>query len=56
MKTYKGNEIIKAAKYLAKLGSHRAIIEQEFTLESVDVGDRDAMLHYVGKVDGVDCC
>ena len=54
MKTYKGNEIIKAAKYLEELGSNRATIEQEFTLESVDVGDREATIHYVGKVDGVD--
>lgn len=54
MKTYKGNEIIKAAKHLEKLGSNRATIEQEFTLESVDVGDREATIHYVGKVDGFD--
>lgn len=54
MKTYKGNEIIKAAKYLEELGSNRSTIEQEFTLESVDVGDREATLHYVGKVDGFD--
>ena len=54
MKTYKGNEIIKAAKYLEELGSNRATIEQEFTLESVDVGDREATIHYVGKVDGFD--
>lgn len=54
MKTYKGNEIIKAAKYLEELGSNRAAIEQEFTLESVDVGDREATIHYVGKVDGFD--
>lgn len=54
MKTYKGNEIIKAAKYLEELGSNRATIEQEFTLESVDVGDREATIHYIGKVDGFD--
>ena len=51
MKTYKGTEIIKAAKHLEKLGSNRATIEQEFTLESVDVGDREATIHFIGKVD-----
>lgn len=50
MKTYKGNEIIKAAKYLEKLGTTRATIERDFTLDSVDVDDRDATVHYIGKM------
>lgn len=51
MKTYKGPEIIKAAKYLAKLYDDRAVIEKDFTLDSVDVADRNAVLHYVGTVE-----
>lgn len=54
MKTYKGNEIIKAAKYLQKMGSVRSRIEQEFTLDSIDVEDREATVHYVGTVEGED--
>ena len=54
MKTYKGQEIIKAAKYLQKMGSVRSKIEQEFTLDSIDVEDREATVHYVGTVEGED--
>jgi hypothetical protein len=54
MKTYKGQELIKAAKYLQKMGSVRSKIEQEFTLDSIDVEDREATVHYLGKVEGED--
>lgn len=54
MKTYKGNELIKAAKYLQKMGSVRSEIEKDFTLDSIDVEDREATVHYIGKVEGED--
>ena len=54
MKTYKGQELIKAAKYLQKMGSVRSKIEQDFTLDSIDVEDREATVHYLGKVEGED--
>ena len=54
MKTYKDTELIKAAKYLQELGDVRPIIEQEFTINSVDAEDRKATLHYIGTVEGVD--
>lgn len=54
MKTYKGQELIKAAKYLQKMGTVRSEIEKDFTLDSIDVEDREATVHYVGKVEGED--
>lgn len=54
MKTFKGTELIKAAKYLEKLGTDRPLIEQDFTIDSVDVEDRKATVHYIGTVEGVD--
>ena len=54
MKTYKGQDLIKAAKYLQKMGSVRSNIEKDFTLDSIDVGDREATVHYLGKVEGED--
>lgn len=54
MKTYKGQELIKAAKYLQNMGSVRSKIEQDFTLDSIDVEDREATVHYIGKVEGED--
>lgn len=54
MKTYKGQELIKAAKYLQKMGSVRSEIEKDFTLDSIDVEDREATVHYLGKVEGED--
>lgn len=50
MKTYKGAEIIKAAKYLQKMDT-RSEIEAEFTLDSVDVEDRKVVVHYSGTIE-----
>lgn len=52
MKTYKGQELIKGAKYLQKMGIVRSEIEKEFTLDSIDVEDRKATVHYAGTVEG----
>lgn len=54
MKTFKGTELIKAAKYLEELGDVRPRIEQDFTIDSVDVEDRKATVHFIGTVEGVD--
>ena len=51
MKTYRGSELVKAAKYLCQLGANRRVIETVFKIESVDVEDRKAVVHYTGEIE-----